>query len=1152
MASVGITIHGLATSFPPVSAVATAASTLLGTSLPGATSSSTLAASAAVPSVAPPASHPSTLSPPTLPPSLPSLPSGPGQIEDGDGGSSISDPALTVEVPLPDRYRKKILNAIQQVLHINSSIPETSHCTHPAANVTIDTGSAPPVSRAQYPVPQAHQKVIQDQLDEWLRKGVVTRTDHASMWNSPLLVAPKRDENRLFTKHRVVLDPRPINKISKIVDMPIPNIEEEIKRVHGAAVFSKLDLKDSYHQFRLSPESQVKLCFTVDKVKYMFVRAPFGIASMTAIFQHAMEDMLDPSLTYVIIYVDDVVVFTKPTPSADSMDAIVYSHIQQLIEVISTLNKWNVRINVAKSAFGFSQLRMLGHVMSGNKHFIDPEKVSTLASFPPPTSAKDVQSFLGFTNYLRGHCPHYAALTKPLDELRYAKNVKSLWQSDPKYQKAFDSIKAFFSAAPVLHAPNPAFPYLVATDASAYGLGAVLYQHYNEANHYVSFASKSLNSAQRNYSATKRELLGVVFSLQKFRYYVLGRPFELHCDHQALAYWNTVVKPSAVIADWLDVLIEYNPNIVYCKGILNCLPDALSRLYPDYLQAAPSSSTFHPTPFPEISLNAFWLADHTLLPENELSSLITHRFTKTCPPEEERKDIVERNHLLGHHGAESLYRKLWGLGYYWPGMRSLCVKTVAVCRQCIRFSIGKRGFHLQHSVDAKFPFDHVAVDTFDIGVTTPRGITYVLVLTDLATRFVILSPLSDKSALSVARAFWHTICLFGVPKIIQSDNGTEFVNAVVAALTTLLGVNHRLSAPYHPQCNGLAESMVKQAKLSLLKQVEGSETDFDLHLPAVQFALNCKNSSLLLSSPFSLMFARPLSPLADYRSTDSSLLSEEELTDRCKLMLEVIYPQMHANARAALLKRTNKANDPASVTRLRAPPVRKETVFNVGDSVMKHDPVRTSKSQPYWVGPYTIMEVTAAKTLRLRDAVNKMVKNPVSPLHVQKISAAAFDADEDVQVVEKILDDRIVNNVKQYLVKWKYMSAASNTWEPASNFDDLQCISVYNRNKAAAARSALSAPTAPIAAPTSNQPSSLPSAPLFPLSSATPLPLLPLSSAIPNTLSSSPLATLSSAIPLQVLPTSPSNLSPFVSTTPVLSNIGYVSRSGRATRPSRR
>ena len=230
-----------------------------------------------------------------------------------------------------------------------------------------------------------------------------------------------------------------------------------------------------------------------------------------------------------------------------------------------------------------------------------------------------------------------------------------------------------------------------------------------------------------------------------------------------------------------------------------------------------------------------------------------------------------------HQGSEQLFKKLFDDGYFWYTMKKDCNDLVATCKKCLAFNVAQSGFHPLSPVTAKLPFDHVAIDLFGPLPASSAGYTFGLVLTDIATRFVCLAPLKDKTAESVAHSLFPWFCTFGFPKIIQSDNGTEFVNAVVKRLVDKTGIEQRKVTPYHPEGNGAAERHVGLTKTLMFKLASGDLTQWERLLPAVQYGLNARISARHKSTPFSLMFGRKLNALTDYTGTTSDLLSEDEL-----------------------------------------------------------------------------------------------------------------------------------------------------------------------------------------------------------------------------------------------------------------------------------
>ena len=263
---------------------------------------------------------------------------------------------------------------------------------------------------------------------------------------------------------------------------------------------------------------------------------------------------------------------------------------------------------------------------------------------------------------------------------------------------------------------------------------------------------------------------------------------------------------------------------------------------------------------------------------------------------------------------------------------------------CLRFNVGKAGFHPRQSIDAELPFEHIAIDLFSGLVVSPRGHNYVLVVTDLCTRYKLLMAQQTKTAAETARNLWSVFCTFPLPKIIQSDNGTEFCNSVIKEMSSLLGVNHKQIAAYNPRANGSAENAVGNSQQVLRKLTNGHITDWDLFLPSVQLALNSKLNDGTLSSPASILFGLNVNAFANYDRATSKLLTTHQLLERAKIMQEIVRPEAHAVCKAKQAKRTKKANEKLILAR----------PIPTGALVMLKDPTRSSKHDPYWIGHRSI------------------------------------------------------------------------------------------------------------------------------------------------------------------------------------------------------
>lgn len=832
---------------------------------------------------------------------------------------------------------------------------------------------------------------------------------------------PKRDEFNRFTKARCCIDPRALNKSLKDDERAIPRIMDIFEKLEGFAVVSELDLRQGYCQFPIRECDREKTTFTWKGKRYQFRGAPFGFKHLTSHFQNTMQILFEDE-DFVLVYVDNIMVVSKNAEDHPS-------HLRRAIEI---LNKWNLKLNLDKTHIGYTRMRLLGHVISGDSRAPDPDKVKEVFDFPRPETVRQLAAFLGLTNYLRNYIPLYSTLAAPLEAVRRGDMKKRVKWSDA-CEESFVAFKKILGSAPVLSMPVDGVTFLVMTDASKYGAGCALVQIVNGETRYIRFAARAFNEAQRRYSATRRELLAIVFALKTFRGYLLGTKFDLWTDHRSLTYMFTQKQLSDVLLNWLDVLLDFDFNITHKPGLLMTLPDSLSRLYPDTVKQAAAS----------VRRLRFELDESKVSPERELRAFVRERFKKRCPDVQERESLLQRFHLFGHFGADPLFKKLWHAGYFWPGMRRDCAAVVSKCDDCIRWNIRRSGFAPMKSVSARFPFDHISVDLLSLHKTSPRGNNYILVLVDICSRFVILRPLKDKSALSVARSLWEIVCDFGVPKIMQSDNGSEFVNEIVKALCSLMGVDHRLVAPYNPRANGAAEAHVKIVLNCLRKMCRGNVSNFDLFLPAAQSAINTKPAGLHGCMPAELFFGRPVNALQDYSDVETDLMSEDELSERLTVMMDLVYPEVfkRSQRKHALSAKRANANRRATVSS-----------FEPGCTVMISDVIRGSKNDPPFVGPYTVLKKTRAGTYVLLDSTGcilgrnvpksqiKLVSAPPRPELAQAVSANPLQRS---YVVDKILRHRGPEGAREYLVRWRGYDSSSDSWEPDTNFDDRRVIQDY-------------------------------------------------------------------------------------------------------------
>lgn len=963
--------------------------------------------------------------------------------------------------------RENFIKHLQPLLKANAAIDSQSFCTHPL--MEVDLAIPPGVTvyqRPHKPFPQAEKANVQTQIDTWLADGVIIPTPGRVSHLNQLTLAARRDLEGHILKTRLCLDPRNLNShLLNCDNFQLPRIGDILEKASGHKYFSTIDLRQAYHRLPLTEKSQPLTTFDHNGKQYMFARAPFGLKPMTSIFQRGMMKIFE-DLDWVAIYVDDIVIFS------DSAE----EHSRHVQEVLQRLTKYNLIVNPEKCHFFCTEVVLLGFIVNKNGRRINPEKIANVQTWAAPTNAKMVQRYLGLFNYFREYIPLYSTLAAPLDRLRYKKGnfVLNHLQS-----KCFENLKLLVQRAPALTFPDFAARFYVATDASNLGIGAVLYQLPNgpsdEKNvHYISFMARSLKKHELNYPAYKKELLGIVYALKQFECYLIGRSFTLFTDHRPLTYMHTQSELPTTIANWRETLMKFDFQCVYRPGMLNIIPDALSRAFPDELwkptdalnprvdmvthqskriktatAAISTRSSFRPSTTESNNTNT----ENPFVISNQLARHVegldidtnapyihvmqTEDREYVLPSIHDQASLLKEIHDFGHLNANAMVDAIHRRGYSWPKLKVTCTDWVLKCPQCQRFNIAQKGYHPLKAIHASLPGEHIAIDLAHLPLSE-KGNCSILVVVDVCSRFVFLEAIPDKTATTVASRLFKLFCLIGFPKIVQSDNGSEFVNQVINHLMTTLKIDHRLTTPYHPRANGVAERTVRTLKLQLEKSVLSEKPLWDDHLPMVQLQMNNRVASLHSSTPFSLFYGRLFPGLHDFQTSESRPLSAEQMDKRLEYLTALVYPAISEKSKASqqkMIKAFNKKH--------------RMTEFTPGSFVMVKDEEAETALDPKYDGPFKIVRRTSKGTYILRDNMGRLLARNYAPEQLKSVlqssDISTTETETDHHEVEKILSHRLDTEGGKilYTVKWKGYDESENSEIPYENFDSKKTVDLY-------------------------------------------------------------------------------------------------------------
>ena len=424
----------------------------------------------------------------------------------------------------------------------------------------IDTGTARPMKQIPYRAAPKEQEFIKEEIDRMLKNDLIRPS--TSAWASPVVVVKKKNG-----KLRFCVDFRKLNSVTNRDSYPLPRIDDLIDTVGNATWFSSLDLASGYWQVQVHPADVPKTAFTTKYGLFEFKVMPFGLCNAPATFQRLMDHVLgDINRKFALVYIDDIIIFSQTFEE----------HLAHIEEVMKRIKAAGLRLNFEKCEFVSRYTTFLGHIIGKDGVKPDPTNIEKIKNHAVPVNVTQLKGFLGLAGYYRKFIRGFSSLAEPLNQLM-RKDEPYIWL-EPQ-QKAFNTLKDLLISEPILIRPDFDKPFILYTDASNFGLGAVLAQEIEKGKEgVINYLSKSLNRAERNYSATEKEALAAVWGIKKNRCYLLGSPFKLVTDHKALKWLFNQKDPVGRVARWIDTLADYKYEIEYRKGSKHQNADTLSRL----------------------------------------------------------------------------------------------------------------------------------------------------------------------------------------------------------------------------------------------------------------------------------------------------------------------------------------------------------------------------------------------------------------------------------------------------------------------------------------------------------------------------------------------------------------------------------------------
>ena len=771
--------------------------------------------------------------------------------------------SVDINPDLTDKQKHALKNMIMS--NEKSFKNPTEKLTHSIAKIEL-VPDAVPIKQAPYRVPIALEPQIEAQISEMLDRDLIEPSD--SPFASPINLIKKRDGSFRFT-----IDFRKINKIVRDVAFPIPRIETLLAKLKDAYYFSCLDLQDGFFNINLDKESRPITAIATHVGLFHFKRLPQGLKTSPSIFVSIMDKIFKKQRHFTVVYLDDLCIFSRTFEE----------HIEHIDFILKRIHEHQLVAKLKKCSFGYQKLKFLGHMISHETISPDPNKVAAIKAFIEPRTKSELRSFLGLVNYYKRLIKGHSEICRPLYDII---GEKAEFKFGLEQKEAFEKLKNALTNDSFIKSFDPARKTFLITDASKIAIAAILEQEIDGTNYVIEYASRTLTPSEKNYGSTELECLALVWSCIHLRHYLLGHHFTVITDNHALCWMSSLSNPSGRLARWSCLLNEYSFDIKYRKGKENCASDCLSR-YPRESRALMnmiSPDSIKREKLMELQSKDNWcnsiitrirkegscknytLKDDVLYRDSMTQFGLKHLLCvpQALIPEIEYicHDAIESGGHLGRNRTIETIRKR----FFWPTLYRDVRNYVNECKTCqlMRDRSEKPPGELMN-IKAEDVFYHIGMDIVGPFRKSARGNEFILTIIDFATKYAEAIPMRRITSEDILQALFKKIFLkFGVPKIIQSDQGKQFTSIVTQDLLKRLGTDQRFSTAYYPQCNGLVERFNKSIVSMIRKFVNENHTNWDDLIDYVLWHYNTTRQDSTGFSPYELVFGREPVLLIDH------------------------------------------------------------------------------------------------------------------------------------------------------------------------------------------------------------------------------------------------------------------------------------------------
>jgi len=664
--------------------------------------------------------------------------------------------------------------------------------------------------------PEDQQKVIEEEVKKMEADGVIEDSSGSYATEVVLVKKPTGE-------WRVCIDYRLLNKYTISDKYPLPRIQDLLRAIQGSKFFIALDLCAGYWQILMEDKSKDKTGFRTPRGLKQFKVMPFGLKNAPATFQRMMDEIFgDLYWKGVLVYIDDILIHSSTFEQAFLL----------FLEVLERLRKANLTIKMEKCDFFPRRVKYLGYFIEDGRLYPNPAKVEVLKNIQAPKNVKGVRGLLGIFGYFRQFIPQFAKIAEPLTGLT-KKSAKFVWTQEHENAK-LKLIEAL--SEQTLYNPIISDFYQLETDASDFAVGAILSCSRDGIGWKpVEFMSKKLTEVQQRWPVHEREAYAIVIALEKFDFYLRGKTFKVLTDNSSLQWM--LKAQTGKIARWASRLAEYDMVIMHKSGCQMEHVDFLSRYICVEEETLDDRMVVWMANDVNLSLidslveaqrkeQPLWGKGYAMC-----EGLIFYRGKAYVPPSL-RTRIIESSHLVNpvvHPGSRKTKNAI-GKVFAWPNMDADIGKYIQSCLLCQRIRPGIQtlcGRFRKHDLG-----DVLEKVYMDIWSVSYRGKQYkCLTMIDSRTRWAEVCEIPNETAEEVANAFFLTwVARFGVPGVVVTDRGPNFMSMVFNSWCFWLGIKHVRTSPYNPQGNALVESFHRHLNKSFVRHGIGGANKLSFSL----------------------------------------------------------------------------------------------------------------------------------------------------------------------------------------------------------------------------------------------------------------------------------------------------------------------------------